>query len=71
MPVGCRFRDRCPLAEAICAEVDPPAVGLGNGHLSWCHVVPKATINQVDVAVGAGGHVANLPEAPTARASSP
>ena len=38
IPKGCRFRSRCPLAVAICAEVDPPPVDLGNGHLSWCHV---------------------------------
>jgi peptide/nickel transport system ATP-binding protein/oligopeptide transport system ATP-binding protein len=41
IPEGCRFRSRCPLAEAICAEVDPPPVDLGNGHLSWCHVLPR------------------------------
>jgi len=41
---GCRFRDRCALAQAICAEVDPPMVDLGGGHRSWCHVVPAATL---------------------------
>jgi oligopeptide transport system ATP-binding protein len=40
IPTGCRFRSRCPLAEPICADVDPPPVDLGNGHLSWCHVLP-------------------------------
>jgi oligopeptide/dipeptide ABC transporter ATP-binding protein len=39
-PGGCRFRDRCELAQPICAEVDPPPVDLGDGHLSWCHVLP-------------------------------
>jgi len=37
---GCRFRDRCSLAQPICADVDPPAVDMGNGHRSWCHVLP-------------------------------
>jgi oligopeptide/dipeptide ABC transporter ATP-binding protein len=35
---GCRFRSRCPLAIDVCAEVDPPAVELGDGHRAWCHV---------------------------------
>jgi peptide/nickel transport system ATP-binding protein/oligopeptide transport system ATP-binding protein len=34
---GCRFRDRCPLAEELCGRVDPPAEEISPGHLSWCH----------------------------------
>ncbi len=41
---GCRFRDRCALAQPICTEVDPPPVDLGGGHRAWCHVVPAATL---------------------------
>ena len=44
IPSGCRFRSRCSLAEAICAEVDPPPVDLGNGHLSWCHILPRRAV---------------------------
>jgi peptide/nickel transport system ATP-binding protein len=34
-PAGCRFRDRCPLATARCAE-EPPYRSCGTGHLVAC-----------------------------------
>jgi oligopeptide transport system ATP-binding protein len=40
---GCRFRDRCPLAESVCATTDPQLIALASSgrHQAACHVVHR------------------------------
>ncbi|MFM7205932.1 MAG: ABC transporter ATP-binding protein [Planctomycetaceae bacterium] len=65
-PSGCRFHTRCPLADASCRTIDPPATSAG-GHLVHCHVA-AAELGRCggDIAAAAGRMATALAAAPTA-----
>ena len=54
-PSGCRFRTRCPHAEAVCEQQVPSLAAVGDGHLAACHLMNPASghskAGQIRVAV--------------------
>lgn len=46
---GCRFRNRCPLAEEICKHQRPPPVRQPDGREVYCHFAEKPIMNQESV----------------------
>ena len=40
-PPGCYFHPRCPYAEAICREEEPPLVEIAPEHIAACHFADK------------------------------
>ena len=42
-PSGCRFRTRCPYAEALCERKEPPLALVSGGHLAACHIANPAS----------------------------
>lgn len=45
--VGCRFAPRCPRKEALCENVDPPAVELGENHVAFCHFAKDPNLKNI------------------------
>ncbi len=45
LPKGCRFANRCPVAQAKCGEHEPDLRDIGNGHRVACHLVDEKAMS--------------------------
>ncbi len=45
-PAGCSFHTRCPFAEKICSESEPPLKEWRPGHFAACHLVEEIVASQ-------------------------
>jgi oligopeptide/dipeptide ABC transporter ATP-binding protein len=65
-PAGCRFHPRCPLAEAACLSIDPPATSVA-GQVVHCHVAARELAVGGDAAAASAAIGRRLAEAATAQ----
>ena len=68
-PAGCRFHPRCPLAEAICMTVDPPAITVA-GQVVHCHVAAREVAVAGDAAAASAVIARRLAETVPATAAA-
>jgi oligopeptide/dipeptide ABC transporter ATP-binding protein len=50
-PSGCRFRTRCPLAQDVCAEIEPPLRSFGGAHRAACHFPLQEPVESTEEAL--------------------
>ncbi len=44
-PKGCRFANRCPVAQARCSQAEPPLREIRGGHRVACHLVGESAVS--------------------------
>ena len=56
-PVACRFHTRCPKAQALCSQEEPPLSDKGNGTVAACHypLSREEADSRLPAALAAGG----------------